>query len=194
MHRSILRLALALMGVSSLAGCETLLYGDEHPQVMERWALNYSGECSSWLHSSVSGKKYCASPPIFLHVELPEVDEGPRFDETKIDEDSLYAAGEQVYSGTCAACHQAEGQGLEGMYPPLAGSGDYYGTPENMANIIVHGLAGEIVVQGKTYNGAMPAQGALLSDYEIAAAATYVRGSWGNDDGMVLPDVVKAAR
>jgi mono/diheme cytochrome c family protein len=63
-----------------------------------------------------------------------------------------------------------------------------------MANIIVHGLAGEIVVQGKTYNGAMPAQGALLSDYEIAAAATYVRGSWGNDDGMVLPDVVKAAR
>jgi len=57
----------------------------------------------------------------------------------------------------------------------------------------VHGLQGEIVVLGTTYNSAMPPQG-TLSDYDIAAVATYERHSWGNNDGIVLPADVAAVR
>jgi mono/diheme cytochrome c family protein len=82
---------------------------------------------------------------------------------------------------------------VAGAFPPLAGSGGYYGSPENHARIIVHGLQGSIVVQGVTYNGAMPAQG-QLSDYDIAAVATYERSSWGNNDGIVMPEDVARVR
>ena len=91
------------------------------------------------------------------------------------------------------ACHQADGKGLPGSFPPLAGAGEYYGDPQNHARIIVHGLQGEIEVLGVKYNGAMPAQG-NLSDYDIAAVATYVRNAWGNDDGIVTPEDVQAVR
>ena len=103
------------------------------------------------------------------------------------------ARGEVVYGQVCAACHQGTGLGVAGAFPPLAGAGEYYGDPQNHARIIVHGLQGEIVVLGTTYNGAMPPQGSL-SDYDIAAVATYERHSWGNNDGIVLPDDVKAVR
>ena len=78
--------------------------------------------------------------------------------------------------------------------PPLAGSGEFYGSPQNMAKIVVHGLSGPIEVQGVAYDSVMPPQGAQLSDYDIAAVTTYVRTSFGNDDGMVTPDDVKAVR
>jgi len=161
---------------------------------MERWSPNYFGACSSWLTSHVSGNKYCASPKVALPTYKPAAAAAkPKFDETKTDQASLMAAGEQVYGNICAACHQANGEGLGGQFPPLKGSGSYYGDAQNHAKIVVHGLACEIVVQGVTYNGAMPAQGAL-SDYEIAAALTYERNSWGNADGVVLPSDVAAVR
>jgi mono/diheme cytochrome c family protein len=102
--------------------------------------------------------------------------------------------GKEVYTRVCAACHQASGDGLAGVFPPLAGAGGYYGDAQNMAKIIVHGLNGEIVVKGQTYNGVMPAQGVLLSDEEIAAVATFVRTNFGNDDGPVTVADVAAVR
>lgn len=177
-----------------VGGCDPVLHGTDPHQIFERWESNYGGECSSWLTSPRSGKRYCASPEIRLVLpEPPKVDAGPKFDTTKTDLASLVAAGEQVYGQVCGACHQPDGKGLPGQFPPLAGSGEYYGDAANMARIVVNGLSGEIVVQGVTYNGAMPAQG-YLTDYELAAAMTYVRHSWGNNDGIVLPSDVAAAR
>jgi len=150
------------------------------------------GTCASWLHSYKTGHKYCASPAFVAEVEMPAAPV-EKVDETATDKASLMARGETVYGQVCAACHQANGQGVPGAFPPLAGAGEYYGSPKNHAKIIVHGLQGEIVVLGKTYNSAMPAQG-HLSDYDIAAAATYVRHSWGNDDGVVVPADVAAVR
>jgi len=184
--------ALAL-GTVALAACDPPIYGVDHPLIVERWRVHYFGECSSWLYSHTSGKQYCASPEVKLPVVAPPAPEGPKFDETKVDQASLMAAGEQVYGNVCAACHQADGKGKEGAFPPLAGSGEFYGSAQNMAKIVVHGLSGEIVVQGVTWNQAMPAQG-HLSDYELAAAMTYARNSWGNNDGVVLPEDVKAVR
>ena len=167
--------------------------GIDHTTVMKRWDLNYSGECSSWLFSQSSGVRYCASPPFTARPHFEAAAGGPQFDESKTDKDSMMAAGETVYGNVCAACHQADGMGQAGVYPPLAGAGEYYGSPKNHARILVHGLNGEIVVLGKTYNGAMPAQG-YMSDYELAAVATYVRNSWGNADGVVTPGDVKSVR
>ncbi len=160
--------------------------------VAEHHAHRHQGPCHSWLYSFATQYRYCASPPIEVELNLiPTVKEAaPEGAETMAD---LKKRGEEVYNQVCAACHQADGRGVEGTYPPLAGSGDFYGSPKNMAKIIVHGLTGEIQVQGKTYNGAMPPQG-HLSDYEIAAVATYVRNSWGNQDGIVKKADVAAVR
>ncbi len=188
---AVLTFALAMAGHAIYGSSRQ---GVDHPDVLVRVDLNYSQPCPSWLVSHVSGQRYCASPALAVKVapSTPPAS-GPKYDESKTDQASLVAAGKEVYGAVCQACHQADGKGLSGQFPPLAGSGEFYGDAQNMARIIVHGLQGEIVVQGVTYNSAMPGQGAL-SDYEIAAAATYVRSSWGNADGIVLPSDVKAVR
>src|SRR5690606_8168522 len=56
----------------------------------------------------------------------------------------LMTKGQEVYANTCAACHMAEGQGIPGAFPPLAGAGEFYGDAQNHARIIVHGLSGPI--------------------------------------------------
>jgi mono/diheme cytochrome c family protein len=111
----------------------------------------------------------------------------------------LMTEGEKVYttggSGgvACVTCHQANGEGLPGAFPPLKGSGDFMGDCAKHAGIVINGLQGEIVVQGATYNGVMPPQG-NLQDSEIAAVVTYERQSWGNTFGPCLPADVAAAR
>ncbi|HEX2779836.1 MAG TPA: cytochrome c [Gemmatimonadaceae bacterium] len=87
--------------------------------------------------------------------------------------------GAQIFSSTCAACHQPQGEGTE-TYPPLAGSEWVKGNENRLVRIIMHGLTGDVEVQGQVYSGAMPAWGPSLSDAEIAAVATYIRSSWGN--------------
>lgn len=87
--------------------------------------------------------------------------------------------GAQIFSSTCAACHQAQGEGTN-VYPPLAGSEWVNGPESRVVRIILHGLIGDVEVQGEVYNGAMPAWGPSLSDEEIAAVATYIRSSFGN--------------
>jgi mono/diheme cytochrome c family protein len=89
-------------------------------------------------------------------------------------------SGPQIYSSTCAACHQATGAGLPERYPPLAGSEIATGDPERVIRIVLGGLTGEVEVQGETFNGAMPGWGPTLTDAQIAAVLTYVRGTWGN--------------
>jgi mono/diheme cytochrome c family protein len=189
--RTITTTVLALLPLAS--GCFARSMSRDVDQVQQRYPHIYKqDQCSSWLRSYKTGHKYCASPYFAVAVEAPAA-AAPKVDETKTDKASLVARGEVVYGQVCAACHQANGQGVPGAFPPLAGAGDYYGDPQNHARIIVHGLQGEIVVNGVTYNGAMPPQGSL-SDYDIAAVATYERFSWGNSDGIVMPDDVKAVR
>lgn len=111
----------------------------------------------------------------------------------------LMSTGENVYltggSGgvACVTCHQAEGQGVPGAFPPLAGSGEAMGDCAKHAGFVINGVQGELVVQGVTYNGVMPAQ-ANLSDHEIAAVITYERKSWGNTLSHCMPSDVAAVR
>jgi mono/diheme cytochrome c family protein len=105
---------------------------------------------------------------------------------------ALRKEGQKVYAN-CASCHQANGLGQAGVFPPLAGSEWVTGNTEALAMIIKNGVAGEIEVAGTTYNGNMAAIGANLSAKELAALMTFIRTEWGNDAGLVTPEMAAAA-
>ncbi len=103
------------------------------------------------------------------------------------------AQGKAVYDTVCLACHQADGKGLPGAFPPLAGSDYMLGDKERAVGVIVNGLQGEVVVNGTTFNSVMPAM-VQLSDQEIADALTFAMNSWGNAGGSVSVSQVAAVR
>lgn len=100
--------------------------------------------------------------------------------------------GKAIYNKVCVACHQAEGQGIPNAFPPLAKS-DFLNKDVNKAiKVVANGLSGEVTVNGKKYNSAMPNPN--LSDQEIADVLTYVYSSWGNSKKVVTPAMVKAQK
>ena len=105
----------------------------------------------------------------------------------------LMAKGEGVYLANCAACHQPTGVGLAGAFPPLAGSDFLKGNRKEVLAVALFGLEGPITVNGVEYNGVMPSLG-HLRDEDLAAAITYVFGSWGNDLAAVSAEEVAALR
>jgi nitrite reductase (NO-forming) len=102
--------------------------------------------------------------------------------------------GKGVYMQTCFVCHQPEGQGVPATIPPLAKS-DYLAkiSNEDVIHGVLAGRTGEVVVNGKKYNGTMTPL-FYLSDEQVANAITYVRNSWGNSGGSVSPEDVKRVR
>jgi nitrite reductase (NO-forming)/hydroxylamine reductase len=103
-------------------------------------------------------------------------------------------AGKAAYLAHCAACHQPDGSGLRGAFPPLAGV-DYLKTQpvEDIIGVVLKGLSGPIVVNGVTYNAVMPAM-SHISDQDVAAILTYVYASWNNPGHQVTPAQVAAVR
>ncbi len=104
--------------------------------------------------------------------------------------------GEKLYKRNCIACHQADGKGLPGAFPPIVGSRWVRGEPDRMVAIILNGLTGPIEVTGKTYNSIMTPFSSLLDDEQIAAIATFVRSNpdWGNNADRVSAEQVTAIR
>lgn len=113
---------------------------------------------------------------------------------TPEDTEPVPVDGGALYAAQCQACHQATGQGLAGAFPPLAGSEWVTQDPETPIKILLAGLGGPIEVNGNTYNGAMPAFGAVFKDDEIAAVLTHVRSSWGNEAEAITAEQVAAIR
>jgi mono/diheme cytochrome c family protein len=103
-------------------------------------------------------------------------------------------AGRAVYEKNCQVCHQANGRGVAGAFPPLVGSEWVSGSPETLLRILLHGLQGPVEVAGATFNGAMPAWKDVLKDEEIAAVATYIRQMAPNQAPAVAPAEVGAVR
>ncbi len=97
------------------------------------------------------------------------------------------AAGETVYNQTCMACHQQNGQGLPGAFPPLADHVHELVAPEGgrayVANVVLWGLQGAIDVHGMTYNSFMPSQ-ANLDDQQIADVLNYISTAWENAEKL----------
>jgi mono/diheme cytochrome c family protein len=102
--------------------------------------------------------------------------------------------GKRVFDTTCITCHQATGQGVPNVYPPLAGSEWAQGNEERVIRIVLHGLQGPIKVEGKDFNNVMAPLGAVLKDEQIANALSYVRATWGNKAPEVQPETVAKVR
>jgi mono/diheme cytochrome c family protein len=88
--------------------------------------------------------------------------------------------GGAIFYEQCAACHQREGQGLPGQFPPLAGNPDLFLARDFPARVVLFGMSGKIHVRGQAIDGTMPPLGDLLDDGQIAAVVNYVRGAFGN--------------
>ena len=107
--------------------------------------------------------------------------------------EALMAKGKSVFNANCAACHQPDGKGLKGAFPPLAESDYLRGDRRQVIGAALFGLSGPITVNGEEYNGVMPSLG-HLRDADLAAALTYVFGSWGNDLAAVSASEVASIR
>jgi cytochrome c oxidase subunit 2 len=100
------------------------------------------------------------------------------------DVKDLVAAGEKVFAGNCAACHQANGKGVPGAFPALDGSKIVTGAKAEQIALVLNGKPGTAMVAWKQ-----------LSDADLAAVITYTRNSWGNKTGeAVQPAEIKVAR
>jgi nitrite reductase (NO-forming) len=107
--------------------------------------------------------------------------------EQKID------AGRVLYNGTCSVCHQQNGEGLAGVFPPLANS-DYLMEDTNRAiEIVLNGLTGPVTVNGSPFDSVMPPM-SQLNDDEIANILTFTMNTWGNSGDAISKDDVAAIR
>jgi len=116
-----------------------------------------------------------------------EVSEAP-------DQPPMQEIGAQLYRTSCASCHQENGLGIKGAFPPLAGDPVVTSTdPEKHIEVILYGAQGS-TIEGVTYSTPMPAWADQLSNKEIAALVNHERNSWGNDAGTVTPADVARIR
>jgi mono/diheme cytochrome c family protein len=147
-------------------------------------AMVYFDEYSGWFNREVYH-------PYKTHDELVKWQPLPT-------ENDLGAQGRLVYNRpTCVTCHQADGNGTPGQFPPLTGS-EWVSEPEpgRIIRIVLNGLQGPITVNGKQFNGVMVPWKDTLSDKEIAAVITYIRQNkdWGHKFPTVKPEQVAAVR
>ena len=101
--------------------------------------------------------------------------------------------GASIYVTNCSSCHQADGKGIPGAFPPLAHNPVVTGDPLRVIAIVKYGMSGKIVVACQHYDGTMPAWGQLVSDGDVAAVVSYIRAAWHNDTAAVSPAQVHAA-
>ena len=102
-------------------------------------------------------------------------------------------AGRALFNGTCSVCHQASGEGLANVFPPLAKS-DFLAADLNRGiGIVLNGRSGAVTVNGQDFNSVMPPM-SQLNDDEVAHILTFVLNSWGNPGGQISSDKVAEIR
>ena len=114
------------------------------------------------------------------------------FQKPAFDLKASMASGKEVYATYCLSCHMEQGEGMEGIYPPLAKSDYLMADKKRSIHQILYGATGEMKVKGKIYS--MDMAGFDLSDKETSDVLNYIRNSFGNKGEVITPDQVKAAR
>lgn len=98
--------------------------------------------------------------------------------------------GKKIYLTYCLSCHQKDGSGVPGMYPPLQKSDWVNGDKKRLINILINGLEGDIKVNGEMYSSSMPKQ-EYLRNKQISQVLSYLRQNFGNkSDSVRLKDVM----
>lgn len=122
---------------------------------------------------------------LFDTREATSVAQVERVDQTTADEVTSHDNGSAVFAAKCATCHQPDGVGLRGAVPPLANSAFVAQGPQPVAQILLRGIDGPILVAGDTFNGHMPSFASALTDTEIAQVASYVARTWGGAETVL---------
>ncbi len=140
---------------------------------------------AAWAH--VNGQNANKTPVVYSTSKLKGKDH------------ELYLQGKAIYAkeGYCITCHQADGHGLAASgFPSLANTPYVNGSEERLIKIILKGLMGPLEVNGKKFDGQVPMTPfeGLLNDREVAAVATYIRNSFGNNAGLISPEKVQKVR
>ena len=145
----------------------TLTYTFDKPGVYRTICNEYCG----FGHQNMLGMVRVVHPGEFAEANAAPAAEG-----------DTEAVGEGVYATNCASCHQADGQGVPGAFPPLAGHAAALLEADRtyLPKVLLYGLEGEVTVGGNSYNGQMPAW-SQLSDDEIAGTLNYILSAW--DEG-----------
>lgn len=113
--------------------------------------------------------------------------------ETGRQADEMLLSGEAIYQQYCSGCHQMDGQGVENLYPPLAGTEWVTGDKKRLMQVVLQGLSGPIEVKGKVYDQQMPAY-RFLSDEQLSEVLSYIRQHFGNEAAPIGPEELAAAR
>lgn len=100
--------------------------------------------------------------------------------------------GKLIFEENCLACHQAGGEGVPGMIPPL-NRNEFTSAKEKLISTVLHGVEGPITVNGTEYNNIMPAQD-YMSDEDIAAVLTYILKTFVHSDVQITPEEVATMR
>ena len=109
------------------------------------------------------------------------------------DSSPVSQTGQQIYQQKCVACHQANGLGVAGAFPPLKGS-DFLKTEPKKRIIeqVLNGSGGGLVVNNVRYNTSMPPQTDNIN--EAVAVVNYILNAWGNNYGKVTPEDAKGVK
>ncbi len=168
------------LGMLKVTGPETpVIYSGKEVDEVYLGQASAAGSASSKREAELTEKRAAAI------ARSPEI--------TGITKEIQLERGKQVFLTSCFACHLANGEGIPGVFPPLAGSDFLNADKDRAIRIVAKGLSGPVTVNGKTYNNVMPPQ-SQLDDVGIADVLTYVYGSWGNNGATVSPNDVKRAR
>jgi mono/diheme cytochrome c family protein len=123
----------------------------------------------------------------------------PGYKEIKVtplttEQQAMFEKGKILYSQTCAACHQPNGQGQEGLAPPLVDSEWVEGPHGRVVRIVLNGLKGPVGVNGSQFDLEMPAMELVFDDDMIASLLTYIRREWDHKADPVSVEQVRAIR
>jgi nitrite reductase (NO-forming) len=111
----------------------------------------------------------------------------------KLTKEEQINAGAALFNGTCSVCHQANGEGLPNVFPPLAKSDFLMADKKRAVEIVLNGFSGPVTVNGNAFNSVMPPM-SQLNDDEIANILTFTMNTWGNEGEVTSAEEVAAVR
>jgi nitrite reductase (NO-forming) len=145
--------------------------------------LTVSGPDNKLVYSGKQSETTFAGPPITNAPITATLAAGSQTESANVAPNvrDQFVRGKQVYMQTCFVCHQPNGLGVPDQIPPLAKSDVLMGEKTGVIKGVLQGRTGELMVNGKKFNGTM-IPFANLSDQQVADVLTFVRNSWGNTD------------
>ncbi|WP_430304127.1 PQQ-dependent sugar dehydrogenase [Splendidivirga corallicola] len=152
----------------------------EHGKI---WRVMYKGDKNNFGKTQLAEME---KRKLLSHIRTPDKVKDNLFNDQAL-------TGQKTYYVYCSTCHQSDGEGASGRFPPLIGTDWVTGDKERLIKIVLEGMEGSIEVNGESYSGVMP-QHSFLSDEEIAEVLTYIRTNFGNEATAVTEQEVTKVR